>query len=105
MFDLMYVNQHIGERQYAFLRKDCSQTRAKGTDRKSDTLLVVVNFADEDVTVDVNIPNHAFSYLHLSEGTVEAVDLLTDEHVAISLQADSPVHVTIPARGGRVLKF
>ena len=105
MFDLMYVNQHIGERQYAFMRKDCSQTRAKGTDRKSDTLLVVVNFADEDVTVDVNIPNHAFSYLHLSEGTVEAVDLLTDEHVAISLQADSPVHVTIPARGGRVLKF
>ena len=105
MFDLMYVNQHIGERQYAFMRKDCSQTRAKGTDRKSDTLLVVVNFADEDVTVDVNIPNHAFSYLHLSEGTVEAVDLLTDEHVTISLQADSPVHVTIPARGGRVLKF
>ena len=105
MFDLMYVNQHIGERQYAFLRKDCSQTRAKGTDRKSDTLLVVVNFADDDVTVDVNIPNHAFSYLHLSEGNVEAVDLLTDEHVAISLQADSPVHVTIPARGGRVLKF
>lgn len=105
MFDLMYVNQHIGERQYAFLRKDCSQTRAKGTDRKSDTLLVVVNFADEDVTVDVNIPNHAFSYLHLSEGTVEAVDLLTDEHVALSLQADSPVHVTIPARGGLVLKF
>ena len=105
MFDLMYVNQHIGERQYAFMRKDCSQTRAKGTDRKSDTLLVVVNFADEDVTVDVNIPNHAFSYLHLSEGTVEAVDLLTDEHVALSMQADSPVHVTIPARGGRVLKF
>ena len=100
MFDLMYVNQHIGERQYAFLRKDCSQTRAKGTDRKSDTLLVVVNFADDDVTVDVNIPNHAFSYLHLSEGTVEAVDLLTDEHVAISLQADSPVNGIIAVEHG-----
>ena len=111
MFDLMYVNQHIGDRQYAFLRKTEPSTAggtaasAKRSKADSETLLVVVNFADEPVAVDINIPSHAFDYLHLAEGRIAGTDLLTDEPVALELKADAAVRVEIAARGGRVIRF
>ena len=50
-FDLMYVNGQY-QRQYAFLRK-----------ADSEVLLVVVNFDDLPVVMDVMIPAHASSAL------------------------------------------
>ena len=94
MFDLMYVNQHIGDRQYAFLRK-----------AEKDLLLVVANFADEDATADVCIPRHAFDYLHLAEGSIEAKDLLSGSRMALTLEADKTVRLSLPPRGGCILKM
>ncbi len=91
-FDLMYVNGHL-QRQYAFLR------RVKG-----ELLLVVVNFEDRDVVVDVNIPAHAFDFLDLKEKKVIATDLLSNEKLAMSLRKDGCVKMEIKARGGRVYK-
>ncbi len=91
-FDLMYVNGHL-LRQYAFLRYV-----------KGELLLVVVNFEDRDVVVDVNIPAHAFDYLEITEKKVIANDLLTDEKLAMSLRKDGSVKMEIKARGGRVYK-
>lgn len=110
MFDLMYVNQHIGERQFAFLRKEVLAHVAESKEKRNhqtsgETLLVVVNFADEPVTIDVNIPRHAFDYLKLAEGDVLANDLLTGETMPMQLKADTSVRVVIEARGGRVLQF
>jgi len=91
-FDLMYVNRHL-ERQYAFLRY------AEG-----ELLLVVVNFEDRDVVVDVNIPAHAFEYLNMNEKKVIATDLLSKERLAMSLRKDGSVRMDISSRGGRVWK-
>ena len=91
-FDLMYVNHHL-ERQYAFLRYD-----------KGELLLVVVNFEDRDVLVDVNIPTHAFEYLDIQEKKTIATDLLTKERLAVSLRKDGSVKMEIAARKGRVWK-
>jgi hypothetical protein len=94
MFDLMYVNQHIGDRQYAFLRK-----------AEKDLMLVVANFADEDATADVCIPRHAFDYLHLAEGSIEAKDLLSGSRMTLTLEADKTVRLSLPPRGGCILKM
>ena len=92
-FDLMYVNGHLQE-QYAFLRR-CDR----------ELLLVVANFSDHDVTIDVNLPAHAFEYLSMKEKKVIAVDLLTREKLAMSLRKDCGVRMEINARSGRVWKI
>ena len=92
-FDLMYVNGHL-QRQYAFLRHV-----------GHDLLLVVVNFEDHDVTVDVNIPAHALDFLEITETTTIATDLLTKEKQAVALKRDGTVAMSIPARNGRVWKL
>ena len=99
MFDLMYVNQHLAERQYAFLRAvDAGGKQGGG-------LLVAVNFADVPVVLDVCIPRHAFDYLHLKEGATEAEDLLTGEKTQLKLEADATVRIEIAAHGGRIYRF
>ena len=92
-FDLMYVNNHL-ERQYAFLRY------ATG-----ELLLVVTNFEDRDVVVDINIPAHAFEYLGLKEKKVVATDLLTKDLLAMSMRKDGSIKMEIAARSGRVWKM
>ena len=69
-YDLMYVNPHSGsfnpDKQYAFLRK---------TD--NELLLIVANFEDRDVDINVFIPTHAFEYLQLDPNKITGVkDLL-----------------------------
>ena len=91
-FDLMYVNGHL-ERQYAFLRK-----------ADNELLLVVANFEDHDVVIDVNIPAHAFEFLQMTEKNVIATDLLTKERLAMRLKKDGSVRMSVGARNGRVWK-
>lgn len=91
-FDLMYVNGHL-QRQYAFLR------RVEG-----ELLLVAVNFEPHDVTIDVNVPAHAFEYLSMQEKVVIGTDLLTKEKLAMNLKKDGAVRMEVKAYGGRVWK-
>ena len=91
-FDLMYVNGHL-QRQYAFLRK-----------ADNDLLLVVANFDDQDVDVDVNLPAHAFDYLKIKECTAMATDLLTKDKLSMMLRPDGAVRMNVGARSGRVWK-
>ncbi|MBO6287229.1 MAG: alpha-amylase [Prevotella sp.] len=94
MFDLMYVNQHIGDRQYAFLRK-----------AGRELLLVVANFSGDAVDVDVNIPRHAFEHMGITEGQQTAKDLLTGEQTPFVLKADGALHITLAPWYGRVYTF
>lgn len=91
-FDLMYVNGHL-QRQYAFLR------RVEG-----ELLLVAVNFEPHDVTIDINVPAHAFEYLSMQEKVVIGTDLLTKEKLAMNLKKDGAVRMEVKAYGGRVWK-
>jgi len=91
-FDLMYVNGHL-QRQYAFLRK-----------ADNDLLLVVANFDDQDVDIDVNLPAHAFDYLKIKECTAMATDLLTKDKLSMMLRPDGAVRMNVGARSARVWK-
>ena len=97
-YDLMYVNPALAPDQYAFLRS----IEKKG---KTEAMLVAVNFCDYEQRVEINIPAHAFDYMHISEGTVEAVDLLSGKTIPLTLKKDAPVSVILPANGGVALKF
>ena len=92
-FDLMYVNGHLC-RQYAFLRK-----------ADDELLLVVANFDEQEVIIDVNIPTHAFDYLEMKEKNVIATDLLTKEKLAMRLKKDGAVRMSVCGLGGRVWKL
>ena len=93
-FDLMYMNQHISAKQYAFLRK-----------ADNDLLLVVTNFDEEQAECDIVIPSHAFDYLNIAEKETEAIDLLSGDTYTTTLRSDSAIHVSIPPHSGRILKF
>lgn len=92
-FDLMYVNPQL-HHQYAFLRK-----------ADSELLLVVANFEDGDVEIDVTLPEHAFDYLEMKEKTVMAVDLLTKERQSMLLHKNGMVRMMVAGRSGRVWKI
>jgi glycosidase len=92
-FDLMYVNQHLS-RQYAFLRK-----------AKEQLLLVVANFDDLPVSVNLNIPAHAFDYLTMAEGDYQSHDLLSDADCQFSLQRDAAVGISLQPRQSVVLSL
>ena len=92
-FDLMYVNGQY-QRQYAFLRK-----------ADSEVLLVVVNFDDLPVVIDVMIPAHAFDFLNMKEKGTVSTDLLTGERIRLQLQRDMPVAVSLKPLGAVVMKF
>lgn len=93
-FDLMYVNQHLADRQFTFLRKAGKKL-----------LLIVANFSDEKKAIDVFLPAHAFDALDIPETEVTATDLLSKETLKIVLRADSPVHMDVQPWSGRVYKM
>ena len=99
-FDLMYANTENPmmnpHRQYAFLRK------------WEDTLLLVVaNFDAQPTQSQIRIPAHAFDYLQLptDKSDYQAVDLLTDEQVDVTLTPDGLTQVQVPGLSGVVLKI
>ena len=92
-FDVMYVNRQY-QRQYAFLRKAAN-----------DILLVVANFDDTPLTMNLTIPNHAFDFLEIQEKAYKAVDLLTGSKASLVLMRDQQVAVALPPRGAVVYKF
>ena len=98
-YDLQYANYvadngYNAYRQYAFLR-------AAGKEK----MLIVANFADQDVHVGVRIPENAFAFMGLREGLCSAHDLLSGEMQTLELRKDGAAFVEIPANNAVVLKF
>ena len=98
-YDLQYANYvadngYNADRQYAFLR-------AAGKEK----MLIVANFADQDVHVGVRIPENAFAFMGLREGLCSAHDLLSGEMQTLELRKDGSAFVEIPANNAVVLKF
>lgn len=94
MFDLMYVNTHFAEEQFAFIRK-----------AGREMLLVAVNFSDLSVCREVTIPAHAFDFLNIPAGTFTATELLTGVAKDFTLTPDGSIPVDIPDYGGVIYKF
>lgn len=93
-FDLIYMNHHIGEHQYAFLRK-----------ADNELMLVVANFSRDEASCDVVIPSHAIDYLAIPEKEYTATDLLSNEQCVMAVAGDQSVTVTVPPYGGRIYKI
>ena len=93
MFDVMYVNRQY-ERQYAFLRK-----------AGKELLLVVANFDDQPVSMQLTIPDHAFGYMEIREKAYKAEELLTGTAAKLVLMRDQAVKISLPARGAVVYKI
>jgi glycosidase len=92
-FDLMYVNQQYC-RQFAFLRKT-----------GKDMLLVVVNFDDVPLDMQLMIPDHAYDYLEIQERAYTAHELLSDTSCNCVLIKGESVPVKLQARGAIVYKL
>ena len=92
-FDLMYVNGHL-HRQYAFIRK-----------AGSEVLLVVANFDELPVRIDVTIPTHAFDFLKIKEKNATTIELLSDKKGKITLKRDGAIPLELEPLGAVVLKF
>lgn len=98
-FDLMYCNyDHPATfnptHHYALLRST-----------GEESVLLIANFTESDAHVSIRIPKHAFDYLGLSEGTVEASDLLTHGRYTLNLKHDKTISLNVPAHGGLLLSF
>ncbi len=98
MYDLEYAqtdnfNKH---EQFAFLRK-----------KDENVLLIVVNFDDKQVDIDVRIPKEAFEYLKQVEWKkASAEDLLTGKkYKKLSFNSGEPISLTLPAWKGVILKI
>ncbi len=98
MYDLEYAqtenfNKH---EQFAFLRK-----------KDEDILLMVTNFDDKQVDIQVRLPLDAFVYLHQEEWkNASAIDLLTGKKIKkMSLTSTDPICLTLPAWKGVILKI
>jgi hypothetical protein len=90
-YDLMYANQHIGNQQYAFLRK-----------AGREVILVVTNFSPRMVSIELTIPRHAFEHLHGEPVEVISVSLLNKDKRKLFIYPDMTIPLIIPALSGIV---
>ena len=93
-YDLMYVNPQLSQRQFAFMRKCGKQL-----------VLVVANFDENPVRVEVNIPAHAFDYWQMPKGNFHATELLEGVEADISIHPEKPVILDVPPLGGCAWKM
>ncbi len=86
MYDLMYVNPHL-VRQFAFLRH-----------HGDSVLLIVANFSNEEATVGVNIPEHAFKHIGIAQQQqTQCSELLHETQTQCPVTANNQFVTTIPA--------
>ena len=77
----------------------------EGKRYENELLLIVVNFDNMPVNVGVNIPLHAFEYLHLPHlSHAQATDLLSGKTETINLLPDKPAETSIEGYSGKILK-
>ena len=92
-FDVTYVNYNNPKfnphRHYAFLRN-----------YDDVTLVIAVSFDKKSAEIEINIPQHAFNLLEITQGDVSATELLTGITEEKTLSSDSPfkVHLSSPYR-------
>lgn len=97
-YDLMYVNydnpRFNPQRQFAYFRH-C----------EGETILIVTNFDNKDVTVDINIPEHALSHIGIAEREYIYEDILTGEKGSIMISPDAPASISVKANNGVMLRL
>ena len=93
-FDLMYMNQHIADKQYAFMRQ-----------ADDENILVIVNFSGEPVSCDVVIPQHAIDYFGIQKKEYDILDLLSNETIHTGVYGGHAIKVDIAPYAARIFKM
>ena len=93
-FDLMYMNQHIADKQYAFMRQ-----------ADNENMLIIVNFAGEPVTCDIVIPQHAIDYFGIQKRDYEVLDLLSNERFQTGVYGEHAIKIDIAPYAARIFKM
>lgn len=97
-FDLMYANPSSenfdASRLFTFLR--CY---------KKDLIVVLANFSDEERNCKINIPQHAFDFLTVDKGIMQATDLMNGSSFSVCLTDESPLKLTVGPWSGRIIKI
>lgn len=101
MYDLEYANfqnpHYNPHEQFAYFRN-----------QGNDILLIVLNFDDKKVDLQVNIPKEAFEYVGLKENQAYAFENLLEPAETIETQtlaSDKPFAVSMPAWKGKIIKI
>lgn len=99
MFDLMYVNRGgwmmNDHRHYAYIRK-----------KDDEVCLIVANFGDNDARIGIKLPEHAFKYLDMKEGSdVTGTDLLTGETGTYQIRPEKICTVDVKAFNAVIIKL
>ncbi len=96
LFDLMYVNMGNLDpgKHYVYLRH-----------YNAETLVVAVNFGGNAAHIDIDLPEHAFDYLHLASGTYKMKELLTKQEREAKIASESKLHLDIEPHGAVIWKF
>ena len=97
-FDLMYVNLRNPDfdphRHFAFLRH-----------YGDETLLIAVNFSNNDCRLKINIPDAAFDYLPMNEGEGMCTELLSGKRMKKRLSRTEPFSTAIEAHNAVIWKM
>ena len=93
-FDLMYVNQHIADKQYAFMRQ-----------ADKENMLVVINFADKTAHCNIVIPDHAIDYFGIERREYEVEDIFADSTIKTGVYGEHSVPVEVAPYGARIFKM
>ena len=93
-FDLMYVNQHIADKQYAFMRQ-----------ADKENMLVVINFSDETAHCDIVIPDHAIDYFGIERREYEVEDIFAGTTIKTGVYGNHTVPVEVAPYGARIFKM
>lgn len=92
-FDLMYVNPHLADKQYAFLRKF-----------EDEVIIVVANFSSQKEQCKVVIPEHAFNTLSIPKTQLKGKDLLSGEKFLMRAKDELAFNVELEPYSGKIYK-
>ena len=98
-YDIMYVNYENPKfdptKQYAFLRA-----------YKKDLLLILVNFDNNDIDIEINIPDNAYEYLSIDGSKFRyAKDLITGKKVVLRSGLRNSFACKIEKHNGKIFKL
>lgn len=93
-FDLMYVNQHLADNQFAFMRQ-----------KDDENMLIIVNFLGEPANCEVVIPNHAIDYFGIERKEYDVLDVFTGDIIHTGVFGEHSIDVVVAPYGARIFKM
>jgi glycosidase len=93
-FDLMYVNQHLADNQFAFMRQ-----------KDDENMLIIVNFLGEPANCEVVIPDHAIDYFGIERKEYDVLDVFTGDIIHTGVFGEHSIDVVVAPYGARIFKM